>query len=286
MASISCSGESNSYHEPDISDYTILANFDTITAKNIFVSKAFSVSGGNLQGCATFNNIFFQFYDGNTIIHMYNLTTHEYLGKIMPEGTSSTTHCNNADFGIEYYAAEDEFPLLYLEEKSSYHKTRVYRIYQDEEGQYAAMLVQTLNFTELSQGCTTNNDIENGYMYVIYWKDNVKYGNKMYIPTFKEEETKISLKEKTLEKITITGTKVRQDATIHNRKLFQLHGYGGQGELVVTDLEAHKEVGTIDLTTYIGGMEPEGICWYDDHLLFSVSGGQVYHLYFVEDNEI
>lgn len=262
----------------------VVLDFTTLSSNNIKVEKAFNLeitSDGRFQGMAIYGDYMFQTHHAKNYIDVYDLKEEKLLFSIQSK-REEEIHCNNADFSNCFYEENDPFPLLYLEHKGIYNKTSVFRIIKNDSI-YTTEKIQTLSFSPCSS-CITNNDNENGFMYISYGLDGHSYTAKIYIPDFKTPELNISLeKDSCLEVFDdLSGTKVGQDAIIYKNKLFQLKGYSGEGEISIIDLINHKLIYVLKFREFKMTGEPEGIAWYKDHLVVSTIGGQVYNVYFLE----
>lgn len=263
----------------------IMTDFETLTSNNIRVRKSFRILNTQktaIQGMAVYNNYMFQCRHSNNVIDVYDLTNKKISFSITCKAENSV-HCNNVDFSNVFYDENDPFPLLYLEHRGETHKTSVYRIIYSE-GEYTTEKIQTLDFQPCSW-CVTNNDTENGLMYISFGGNNSNYSQiaKVLIPDYNSKTLSISLEpDMCLDIFEDDYTKVRQDATIYKNKLFQLMGYDYDGEIRIIDLINHNLIYTIHFSSFGMSGEPEGIAWYDDHLIVSNSVGQVYEIYFVE----
>ena len=266
-----------------IDERVLLLDFDTLSYENIIVEKAFVIEkkvGTSLQGIAVFNDLLFQTHNYGSYIDVYDLTNNTFAFSIEKDRENSV-HCNNADFG-PYYASDDPFPLLYLEHSSGKHQTSVYRIIK-QDSIYTMEKVQTLNFSQCTNAIT-NNDNNNGFMYVSYTHDNIRSIAKINIPDISLENHTVALDSiNILDQFDIVIDKVAQDATVYNNKLFQLKGYSGEGEICIYDLIKHKIIFVIDWNRVGMAGEPEGIAWYKDHLIVTTNSRQVYNIYFAKN---
>lgn len=260
-----------------------MLDFDELSYDNIVVERAFKLEkskGSSIQGLAVFNDYLFQTHNNSSYTDVYNLTDYSFAFSII-KPQESEVHCNNADFGPYYYAPDDPFPLLYLEHKSSKHKTSVYRIIK-QDSTYTMEKVQLLNFSPCTNAIT-NNDNRNGFMYVSYTHDAIRTIGRINIPDISIRNHTVTLdSENLLDRFDIAVDKVVQDATVYNNKLFQLKGYSNEGEICIYDLIGHRIIFIIDWKTVGMSGEPEGIAWYKDHLVITNTSGQVYNLYFVK----
>ena len=260
----------------------VMHDFDSLTYDNIYVERAFQMipQETTFQGMAVFGDYLFQCHHSNNRIDVYDLRDNSLSFTIEQEGNGAV-HCNNADFGTDYYDKNDPFPLLYLEQKGNRHKTSVYRIVKTDST-YTAQMVQTLTFEPCTRSIS-NNDLENGYMYVTHGEGKSGFVTKIKIPSYKKGDMTIDLKsKKALATFDVSTPKVGQDGTIHNKKLFQLKGYSREGELKIVDLERQCILFVAQFNKIGMHGEPEGIAWYKNHLIVSTVSGQVYNVYFVE----
>ena len=132
--------------------------------------------------------------------------------------------------------------------------------------------------------CITNNDAENGFIYITHGTNAIPHIAKVKIPPFDVGNVSISLEPDSCIDYFYDneGIKVGQDATIYKNKIFQLRGYSGEGEIRIIDLIKHNIIYVIDLNKFGFTGEPEGIVWYKDHLIISDLSGQTYNIYFVK----
>lgn len=264
----------------------IVTDFDELSNDNIVVEKAFVMEkhiNNSFQGLAIYKDYLFQTYHSKACVDVYDLTNNQFVFS-MNQKAESNVHCNNVDFGNQFYEESDPFPLLYLEHRGTTHKTSVYRIVKND-GEFSLQKVQTFNFSPCSWSIT-NNDSENGYMYISHDREGPTYYiAKINIPDYNQGDLSVTLDtESCLECFPVedhTG-KVGQDATIYKNKLFQLKGYSSEGELLIHDLKNHNLIISIDLRKVGISGEPEGIAWYKDHIIISNINGQVYNMYFVK----
>lgn len=114
-----------------------------LTRNQYFVEE--KTSTHSPQGSACFGKYLFQCYDYNDYIGIYDMETKTKLQDV-PMSSNAKHHCNNANFGTEYYAEGDRFPLLYVSmEHADEHKCLVYRI-SGNDGAMSISLVQTITF--------------------------------------------------------------------------------------------------------------------------------------------
>lgn len=74
------------------------------------------VAGGQAQGSACYGDYFFQGYNYNSQISIYNLKEKRYITTIpiTEPVPSSRCHVNTINFGSQKYSQDDFFPILYV----------------------------------------------------------------------------------------------------------------------------------------------------------------------------
>ena len=251
------------------------------------VLKEETSSASTKQGAACFDKYLFQFHNSNDVISIFNLDTKAKVQEI-PLTAVSTHHCNNANFGKEYYSAGDPFPLLYTsQENEKEHKCLVYRV-TGTEGNYSVSLVQTIHFPEPSDDFmwypNMMIDTQNSKMIVAGlgnnpWskgRDNIIRYKVFDLPKL-SEGPEVTLSLNSIEdSIELTNKPTTQGGFVYDNKIYEVFGLGDNATLIATDLTTHKEVFAIDINGTGIAVEPEGCFRYDNSICVNFVDGQVY----------
>ena len=128
------------------------------------------------QGASCYGDYFVQAYSNNKYLTVYNLKTKTKIGDIIVSApaASSKIHCNTINFGSQRFAADDEFPVLYVNSGYTYNgsqKLFVYRITANDgssEYAYTARLIQTISLVGFGSWTEGIIDNENNYLWVKY----------------------------------------------------------------------------------------------------------------------
>lgn len=263
-----------------------------ISLQNKFGAELFmhesSEEKNSAQGAAVSGELLFQFYNTNPRISIYNLQTKQLVQEI-PLTARKTFHCNNANFGNEYYDKQDTYPLLYVSmENEAEHKCLVYRI-TGEEGSMKADVVQTIIYPEpkvLSLYYPNAIiDAQNGCMWLTGYSTanwHAAVGNKtkyvkFRLPSLKEGD--ITLKpEEVLTTCVLPSMTATQGAICLNGKIYQMFDVGPttylrvfNGNAIETEVKLH-EAGL--------SVEPENIFFYKGNLYYTSVQRDIRKLYF------
>ena len=249
-----------------------------------------SKSDINSQGCAVFDKYLFQFYNSNNVIDIFDLVEKTLIQTIALEPVS-TYHCNNANFGNEYYAQNDLFPLLYVSQENELeHKCLVYRV-TNGPGEFVLTLVQTITFPSPSYNfmwypnCMI--DVQNNKIIIAGlgnkpWSvgiDNIVRYKLFTLPKLSEGDVTIA-EENCEDTIEVKFLPTTQGGFVLNNKIIQVFGMGNNAQLNVIDITTHRLVSKVDLSKNVLSREPEGCFLYEDAICVVFDDGQIFKLIF------
>ena len=226
------------------------------------------------QGFAIFDNMMFQCYHTNNIIDIIDLSIKKVISSIYLE-PEELVHCNDVNFGADFYEPEDKYPLLYIQQRGYANKLNAYRIVMEEDSLLSASLIQTISFTPCSKSVTSINSTNN-ILYVMYVYNKARYLSTFYVPHFKGGDISLDMRN-AIKTYILPSKKVIQDSAANEKYLYFLCGYGKEGEIWQIDMDTN-EARVIDLPSYNLKGEPEGIDCYEDGLLVSFLGRAVYKI--------
>lgn len=128
------------------------------------------------QGGACYGNHLFVGIGGNKEMDVYDLEKKELVGVMKVNGADPVSHANTLNFGPQFYAKNDEFPVLYVstgERTTNVPRATaeyVYRIEhktnRDGSQSYTANLVQTIILVGFSGWVECVVDCENAHLWV------------------------------------------------------------------------------------------------------------------------
>ena len=249
-----------------------------------------SKSDINSQGCAVFDKYLFQFYNSNNVIDIFDLVEKTLIQTIALEPVS-TYHCNNANFGNEYYAQNDLFPLLYVSQENELeHKCLVYRV-TNGPGEFVLTLVQTITFPSPSYNfmwypnCMI--DVQNNKIIIAGlgnkpWTvdtDNIVRYKIFTLPKLSEGDITIN-EENCEDTIEVKFLPTTQGGFVFNNKIIQVFGMENNAQLNVIDITTHRLVSKVDLSKNVLSREPEGCFLYEDAICVVFDDGQIFKLIF------
>lgn len=286
LVAVGCD-EDEADHSYVVESYGVLLSdsvtTDSVTRYMVKAQPMFRIQPSidfSLQGIAVYNNKLFQCYDKNQQIDVYDLATQQ-LAYTIAGDMANSTHCNNVDFSNIYYAPEDEFPLLYLEVRGNQRRTLVYRIVR-QDADYVLQKIQTIKFTNCT-GCTTTLDNSDSTLVVYHDKDGGQVYSKVKVPDLSRSTVTIPLDStRVMASMAVASTRVGQDATIKDGKMYHLFGYADDCELIITSLGIGKEVARINLPRTGFWGEPEGIAFAGDTMIVTNIYGVAFHLSFTK----
>ena len=243
-----------------------------IAYSKLFQAK--SISRNYTQGIAIYDKYLFNCHHSNDVIDVYDLETQKIITYIQLE-PDAIIHCNNVNFGAEFYSPKDKFPLLYIQQRGYACKLNVYRIICDGDSIVTIEKLQTISF-ESCNSCINTIDIKNNLLYSIYTKNDINYISSFRMPSVKEGDVCINPKF-AYKTYYCPFKKVRQDTAFGNNCLNILCGNKNEGELWQIDI-TNKTAKVIDLTKYGMNAEPEGIDIYKGDLIVSFLNAPFYKI--------
>lgn len=233
-----------------------------------------STSKNSSQGFAIYGNMLFHCHHSNDVIDIFNLETQEKVASIYLE-PETIVHCNNVNFGSEFYHKDDKYPLLYVQHRGYACKLNVYRILCNGDSIVGADKVQTISFDSLSW-CINTIDIGNNLLYAIYGYNGTHYISSFRLPSVKEGDVTINPRS-AYKTYYSPYTKIGQDTAFDNGYLYVICGYSKEGELWRIDI-ANKTARMIDFTKYGLNGEPEGIDIYNGDIMVSFLNAPLYRI--------
>lgn len=223
-------------------------------------------------------------------------------------------HSNAVCFGTEYYAPEDEFPLLYTNIYNNYSACRnrmegvccVYRVTRDGET-FTSELVQLVEIgfvrdpnlwcSGWEQGdvrpygnFAVDRDTDTLWAFTMRDEANTTRYFSFRLPRLAEGETDSALG---VRKVTLTGADILrkfdtpyhrylQGACIHAGKLYSVEGFSADTEnppaLRIIDLWQEKQIVHANLEDYGLTVEPEFIDFQAERCIYSDAEGSVFLL--------
>ena len=210
------------------------------------------------QGGDCWGDYFFQFTTNNLAVRVYDLSTKTLVQTIKLTssliGFVTNCHCNSVNFGTEYYAAEDIFPLIYVSTgyaAGGYAGALVYRITQ-HNGIFFITLVQTIKFP-VNNSSWTEFIPGDEFAYLCYTSKRVIY--KVPMPKLKDGDVIIS-RDDAIETYQFTpqpnwmSTSRNQDRMLYQGKILCISGVpkGEASVFMVLNLETCEREKIIDFT--------------------------------------
>lgn len=221
-------------------------------------------------------------------------------------------HSNAVMFGKEYFAAEDEFPLLYSNIYNNYAKAEnkrkgvccVYRIQRTENG-YTSTLVQLIEigFTENTEHWASSSelndvrpygnftiDLQQERYYAFTMRDHChvsryfsfvlpKLSDGLIDPAFGVRKVILQTSD-ILTEFDCEYHKFVQGACCHNGRIYSVEGFTHHDQappaLRVIDPVAKRQILFADLTALGDPIEPEFIDFYGETCLYGDGHGQLF----------
>lgn len=190
----------------------------------------------SVQGGACYGKYYFQFTDTMDSCAIYDMEQKSLVQEITMTGVSHV-HCNNANFGPDFYNASDEFPLLYISnEYIDNHNVLVYRITKTDSV-YGLEQVQTITWdAPISNSVYFPNGVidtearkivQLGYITNSYEAsaENKLIYNTFNLPDFSTETVTLTDNEK-IDSFTLPSVRAAQASFFFNGKIIQ--AFGGQ----------------------------------------------------------
>lgn len=257
--------------------------------------KQFSPLNFRHQSAAAYGDHALFVTGGRSRICLYNLKTKEVLYTLDLKGMSSSTyHCNQSSFGIDKYAQDDPFPLLYISQRARSDKRcfiEVYRVSPEFDAKtsdydfFSVEKVQTILLPQMSYDNSLGNancviDSSNGLMYTYSRNNNSTEDNYGQCRITCFSIPKISEKTVVLEDSDIISSFMTdiqainmQGGCIKDGILYIGQGSAAAGYIYLNIIDLQKEllVRRFNLQDYKVNWEPEGCFFYDGSVMLAHS---------------
>lgn len=286
-----------------INDYSPNENPDSVIVRNVTIdSVAINLYADNSyknQSAAVYGDYLFLVTKGRGRIYIYNLKEKSFVYTIkLPASSeydyqgSDLYHSNQASFGIDFYAYDDPFPLLYISQRARSDLrcfVEVFRIVpvMNESGDgyntIDAQLVQTVFFPAMTQENSLGNvncviDSEKQLMYTYSRNNNKEDGNYgeckvscFNIPPLGQNF--VYLEDRDILSSFMLGCSAvnMQGGCIKDGVLYVGQGYKSVGYIYlnVVDLNNNSLLGRIDLLNQGVEWEPEGCFYYHGKVMIA-----------------
>ena len=195
------------------SDTIILGKDSTVVSKEYVICSfreymILSPTYGTGQGGACYDKYFFQGYQNNSAIGIYDLVKKKSLGRlgITNPTPNSMIHSNTLNFGMQRYNKDDFFPLLYV--SSGYPKNvngkslsfiYVYRISKSTningEEEFGITLIQTISLKGFGYWTEGILDNEHNILWLKYEPGGEYRYASFYVPKYDVGDVEISLED-------------------------------------------------------------------------------------------
>lgn len=258
-------------------------------SRQLLMTETNSSSSSN-QGAACYGKYLFQCHNTNDVIDVFNLDTKTKIQTITL-AKDTKHHCNNANFGAEFAAVTDEFPLLYIsQEHVNRHRCLVYRI-TGSEGSWGASLVQTITFPTPSDDFlwypNSLIDTQNKKLIVAGlgnnpWspnKDNILRYKVFALPLLAEGNVTLDIAN-IVDSIEVKYYSTCQGGFVFNNKIYEVFGMNNTAQLNVIDLDTHKVISEVDITGDGIIDEPESCFIYNNKICVNFVDGKIYQFDF------
>lgn len=245
------------------------------------------------QSAAVFGDIAFVFGNGGRNAAAFNMKTRTVASSYVPmNGAPSKTdgtawHCNSSEFGTNYYAEGDAFPLLYIggSQGDAIHELLVCRVMPDASRVYHLDVVQVLTMPDAWGYANVAFDEERGK--IVLCRPDMIFrvctppavvdgeGNPISTYTFTEEDV-----EQTIT-IDASSFPVAQDAAMHRGLLYLGNGHGTQDNSFFRVIDLYN--GTLINDISIAGWftdAAEGYSFYNEHM-YIFGSANIYKLWFM-----
>ncbi len=244
---------------------------------------SFNRMGTMAQGSACYGNYYFQCYDHNQQIGVYDLRSKRFVAEMKMNECGASYHCNNANFGSLRYSKFDEFPLLYISQESREMRScLVYRIQKESDFKFKATLVQTINFPDCKdvELYYPNCFIDKKTMYVMGYATNSFSNEQQQMKVLAFDLPDLSYKEckpamtALRDSFSIPAASASQGGVIRNERIYQVYGDKHLPILRVINLKSRKVEKIYDLAASGMNYEMENIFWYDNHFYLATNGSK------------
>ena len=249
-----------------VSDNNVLRSISILRSLDVHFEKIGTINRSGrteIQGCSIYDGFLFQCYHSNEFIDLISLDDFKRKATILLE-PETIVHCNDVSFGGRKYNESDQFPVLYIQQRSNASAVNAYRIISNQDS-YDASLIQTISFTPCKSSVSAV-DAKNNLFYVLYNAGEGVLLASYEVPSFNKESVTINpSKDGKKKPYLMPAMKVTQDMVFYNHYLIISTGYSGEGELWFVDVTtgvARK----IDLVAEGLRLEPEGLSVYQGKL--------------------
>ena len=242
------------------------------------------------QSAAVFGDIAFALGANARTANVFNMKTRTVIKTSIPvNGAPSKTdwHCNSSEFGTNYYAEGDEFPLLYIggNQGDAAHELLVCRVVPNTTKVYQLNVVQVLTMPNDWGYANVAFDEERGKLILcaaemIFRVCNPPAvvdggGNPISTYTFTEEDV-----EQTIT-IDASSFPVAQDVAMHRGLLYLGNGHGAQDNAFfrVIDLYNGTLINDISIVGWFTD-SAEGYSFYNEHM-YIFGSSNVYKFWFM-----
>lgn len=253
---------------------------------------SFMLGIGSPQGCAAYDGKMFQFHNTNNTVEVYDLKDDgALLQSVAMFEVNEQYHCNNVNFGNEFYSPSDTFPLLYVSfENAAQHKVFVYRVVVSKST-YSLSKVQTITLPVPSDDtiyypnafidCERNLLVCGGLGNSSWSKNSdneLKYA-VFELPKLSSGDVTLKFSDK-LDSFSLKNYPTTQGGFIRNSKLYQVFGMSTNSELHVFDIATHQDVSQLSFSQTFNSTEPESCFLFDGSLYVVFVDSKVYKLDF------
>ena len=248
---------------------------DNDNPSHIEITKLFklsSISHYYAQGFAIYDKYLFNCHHSNDIIDVFDLETQKSIAYLHLE-PDMIIHCNNVNFGSEFYSENDRFPILYIQQRGYACKLNAYRIICSGDTFLTAEKVQTIYFGPC-KSCINAIDTRNNLLYALYDYNGKNFISSFQMPSVHAGDITINL-QSAYKSYYSPYTKICQDTAFDDKFLYILCGYNNEGELWIIDMD-NKKARVIDLPKYNLFAEPEGIDIYNRSIIVSFPNKPLY----------
>lgn len=244
----------------------------------------------SFQGAAAYGNKLFAATDKFDELVIYNLDTYEKIASLDLPYTEKY-HCNNINFGSEYYDANDEFPVIYFSmENNDEHKALVIRI-TNTDGVYGYEVVQTITFPSKDDFVNWPNsyiDSENqqifiaGYQQASYTSstNNLIVFKNWDLPKLEDGDVTLLIGD-AKNRFATPFHAATQGGFIKNGRLYQTYSvptYKTEYSFKEIDMKTGKIIAATDLYSLGIDDEPEAVVQYGNYYYIVGVYGKLYKL--------
>lgn len=247
------------------------------------------VDGGNAQGSARYDKYFFQGYNYNGQLSIYNLDDKRYLTtiRITDPLPNLMYHVNSIGFGNEKFSDVDFFPLLYIcsgydiNGCSYIYAYRIQKKIIKDREEFSISLEQTISLSGFGGWTEGIVDAKNGYLWIKYSKNGLMCYGKYELPLLKDGDVTINnndcLQEILLKKIPSNSSS--QGHMFYDDNIYIVSGVPSRGQdlalISINTLTGEfdyiidlKKLGMINpRNSKDNSFEPEGIIEYNGQMM-------------------